>query len=90
MPMTPDEVEALKVIEEIREGYHKYGKTYSENNLPDKLPQVPTITLYREKLEAFRLSYQILLESLSLILGKDYKELNVLDLLQYFYQRGHK
>jgi hypothetical protein len=28
MPMTPDEVEAIKVIWEIREGYHKYGKTY--------------------------------------------------------------
>jgi hypothetical protein len=78
----------IRALEEVESRLPRI--TFSENNLPDKLPQVPTITLYREKLEAFRLSYQILLESLSLILGKDYKELNVLDLLQYFYQRGHK
>lgn len=66
--------------------------TFSETNLPDpsRISPMPTITLTREHLERFRLSYEILLESLAQIVGKDYKTLCSLDLIGYFYKQANK
>jgi len=47
--MTPDEVEAIKVIEEIREGYHKYGKTYKA--LTSALTLIQDYQKLRERVE---------------------------------------
>lgn len=46
--MTPDEVEAIKTIEEMREGYHKYGKTYKA--LTSAITQIQDYQKLRERM----------------------------------------
>jgi len=81
--MTEDMLKSLRTIEGRLPNIN-----FSEEQIPDRLPPNPTITITREKLESFRLSYQILLETLADIVGVDYRRLNILELLKYYYQKS--
>ena len=52
--MTPDEVEAIKTIEEMREGYHKYGKTYKA--LTSAITQIQDYQKLRERVSVEKIS----------------------------------
>jgi hypothetical protein len=68
--MTPDEVEAIKVIEEMREGYHKYGKTYKA------LTSVLTLIQDYQKLRGLIDKAQVRLEQARILSVKEPMQLS--------------
>ena len=80
--MTEEMIKSLRVIEARLSNFK-----FVDDNLPDHLPPLPNITLTREHVERFRLSYEILMETLADIVGVDYHKLCVLDLLGYYYKK---
>lgn len=72
----------LKMLDEIEA--RMPGINFIEESLPDRIPPNPTICIRREKLERFNFSYKVLLETLADIVGVDYHNLCLLDLLHYY------